>query len=77
MADPLKDRDGNTWQPFVNQFQQRQLHCVAGPRQGNVIHDPRLGEFAGRSISGRDPVRPVRDSFAAGLFVREFSELDE
>ncbi len=37
----LKDTDGNEWAPFVNEFQQRQLRCIAGDRLGEVIHDPR------------------------------------
>lgn len=34
------DGDGNSWQPFVNNWQQRQLRCVSGPRRGEAIHAP-------------------------------------
>lgn len=37
----MTDSDGNEWAPFVNEYQQRQLRCVAGAREGDVIHDPR------------------------------------
>jgi hypothetical protein len=72
MADTVKDRDGNTWQPFVNQFPQRQLRCVAGPRLGDVAHDPRLHEYAGRSISSRDPAQPASDPWLERLFRSEY-----
>jgi hypothetical protein len=72
----LKDCDGNSWAPFVNQYQQRQLLCVAGPREGDVIHDPRLGRGAGagHSISSRDPVQPARDPRLEGLYSKPFWE---
>lgn len=75
----IKDKDGNEWQPFQNQFQQRQLRCITGDRVGDVIHDPRLGdgEGAGRSISSRDPVRPARDAWLEGLDRPVFPDLWE
>lgn len=35
----LTDADGNTWAPFENQFQQRKLMCIAGPRKGEEKDD--------------------------------------
>jgi hypothetical protein len=43
-----------------------------------VIHDPRLGVYVGgRSVSSRDPVRPTRDPWLAGLMHHEFSNLSD
>jgi hypothetical protein len=72
-GEPFEYCDGNTWEPFVNAYQQRQLRCIAGRRKGDVIHDPRLGEYAGRSVSSRDSVQSVRDLWVDGLFRRDLS----
>jgi hypothetical protein len=37
-----RDADGNEWEGFQNEYQQRQLRCIAGSHAGQVIHDPRL-----------------------------------
>ena len=57
------DKDGQEWQPFVNQFQQRMLRNVA---TGEERHDPRLGRVSG-GVSSRDPVRAPRDPWLAQL----------
>ncbi len=73
----VRDTQGNVWEAFVNQFQQRQLRCVAGARLGEVLHDPRLGSSTagdGRTVSSRDPVRPARDPWLEGLYSPPFWE---
>ena len=69
-GEPFEYCDGNTWEPFVNAYQQRQLRCIAGARKGDVIHDPRLGNPAdgGKVISSRDSVPRKHDPWLAGLF---------
>ena len=73
----VRDTDGNTWEPFINEFQQHQLRCIEGPRLGQIIHDPRLRPYAGRSVSTRDPVRPEPDPWIEGLYRSEFPGLME
>lgn len=70
----VKDMQGNVWESFVNEFQQRQLKCVSGAREGDVIHDPRLGDGtgAGHTVSTRDPMKPARDPWLDGLNQSEF-----
>lgn len=60
--DTVRDKDGNTWTPFVNEYQQRMLRCVAGLREGEELHDPRLVE--GLTVRARDS-GPKRDEFDA------------
>jgi len=69
----LKDKDGNTWQPFTNEFQQRQLRCIKGAREGDVIHDPRIGQFVG-GVSTSDPVKPARDPWTESLYAPPYWE---
>lgn len=72
--DTLRDKEGNEWQPFTNSYQQRQLRCIAGPREGDVIDDSRLVSEAGagHSVSSRYPVQPARDPWLEGLFKSGF-----
>jgi len=35
----MKDKDGNEWSSFTNQWQQKMWRCVAGLRKGDEIHD--------------------------------------
>lgn len=54
------DEHGNAWQPFMNQYQQRALRCVSGPRVGEVQLDTRLVA-----------VPPVREAAGVGGYVDE------
>lgn len=73
-AGRLRDKDGNKWASFVNQYQQRMLRCTDGPRKGEEVHDPRLGQGGGQGISTRDPMRPPRDPWREALETRPFWE---
>src|SRR5712692_5060544 len=68
----LEDR-ATPWAPFVSEYQQRQLRCIPGGREGEVIHDPRLDKDAG-TISTSDPVQPARNPWADGLESKRFWE---
>lgn len=51
----FRDESGCLWRPFVNQYRQRKLACVAGPRAGEETDDWRF--FTIRPPE--DPRRPV------------------
>jgi len=58
----IEDRDGNLWIPFMNEYSQRKLRCIAGAREGKTVDDPRLDKSVGIS-TGDHPMRPARDDW--------------
>jgi hypothetical protein len=61
----IRDREGNEYvEAGVNQFQQRQLRCVSGPRKGEMILDPRCGA----PPESRTPYeRPITDPWLRAI----------
>ena len=68
--DTSRDKDGNEWAPFLNKFQQRMLRCVAGARQGEEMHDPRLYVV----LEPQAKPAPKMEPFYESLYVPAFWE---
>ena len=74
----MRDTDGNLWQEAgVNEFEQRMLECIEGPRKGEEMHDPRMDRPEIREEKSRDDGagRYERD-FYRDLYSRPFWEKD-
>lgn len=67
-APRIPDNHGNEWIAIApNEFQQRQLQCVSGPRTGDIILDPRCGP-----PEPRPPYKPPMDPWLRGLYKSDF-----
>src|SRR5262245_21955917 len=61
----FQDRDGNTFECFVNEWSQRKARCIEGSRKGAVIDDPNT--YIMRPEPRRPECKDTRSDYEKGI----------